>query len=317
VTKLCAMACAVLLLAGCARGSAPNAPESSQPALSGQPVPLDGLYVIEWDRGTHIGVRIDTGVVPGEHNAFAFRTSCRGGDECVVAGGGVVDANDLTAPLPDPHVGDYTDGHWTIVWRSEKPRTCDGADGRPHSAPVWSSFDIANDLTTTATLVGTGDCPFIETHHPTVTKADDSIRGPSIPDPMDQPARVVPIGAGFTGDYTVTRTPRGGGAETLTNRRVTTHCLRAEPQCVSTSVNDEAAEFSVLEFERDTFRGHATAGKQPCGSGGDGIADVTETPKPTTTSSPLHTLTGERVTAFSSGCAGTVTDDVTYTRADD
>lgn len=322
LSKLFTALCAVLLVAGCTspRDSAePTSSGTTTPTAGGTAVPLDGLYVIEWPGPvSHIGVRIDTVVKrPGERNVFAFRTACRERDECVVTGGGVPDTSDLTAPLAAVRIGDYVDGRWSIVWLTEKGMTCTGGDGKSHSSPVWTYFDIENDLTMTATLVGTGDCPFIEVHSPTVTKSSDSLHGMPVPDPAEQSARVVPVGAGFTGDYTVTRTPRGGGAETLTNRRVTTHCLRAESQCVSTSVNDEAAEFSVLEFDGDAFSRRAAAVTQPCGTGGDGVAAVTETLRSTGGSAPLRTLSGERTTTFSTGCAGSVTDDVTYSLADD
>lgn len=313
IGKLLSTLCAALILAAAcgAQGATPERP------MTGRPVPLDGLYVIEWTGDvSRSGVRVDIGRQPGERNAWALRTACDD-DGCVVTGGGIADPSTPTAPLAAVRVGDYVDGHWSIVWRTAKGPTCTGADGKTHSSPVWTHFEISDDLTMTATLVGTGDCPFVEVLKPTITKADDSLRGVPVPDPADQPARVVPVGAGFAGDYTVTRTPRAGGAEQSTTREVTTTCLRAEPHCVSTSVNDEVAELSVLEFDGDVFGRRAAAVQQPCGTGGDGVAAVTETLRPTGTSAPLRTLSGERTTTFNSGCAGTVTDDVTYALADD
>ncbi|MCP9275524.1 hypothetical protein [Mycolicibacterium arenosum] len=320
IGKLLAVVGGALILAACGAlgdGSRPTASGPPERPAAGQPVPLAGLYAIEWTGAvSHIGVPVDIGLRPGERNAWVFRTSCDD-DGCVATGGGVADNSASTVRLAAVRIGDYVDGRWSIVWRSAKGPTCAGADGKTYSSPVWTVFDITDDLTMTATLVGTGDCPFIEVHHPTITRADDSLLGAPVPDPADQPARIVPGGAGFAGDYTLTRTPRDGGVVQLSTREVTTTCLRAESRCISTSVDDDAAEFSVFEFDGDAFSRRATAVKQPCGTGGDGVAAVTETLQSTGESAPLRTLSGERTATFSAGCAGSVTDDVTYTMVDD
>lgn len=305
----------VLLLAGC--GGPPTVDRTPGSAADRSAAMLNGLYVIEWTGPvTHTGVPVDLGLKPNDRNAWAFRSACDD-DGCVATGGGIAEPDDMTAPLAAVHVGDYSDGHWSITWLSGRKLSCTGADGTPRSSPAWTHFDIADDLTMTATLVGTGDCPFIDVRRPVLTRIDDSLRGVPLPDPAGQPRRVAPVGAGFTGEYTVTRTPRGGGAEQTTTREVATHCLRTERRCVTTSVNDEAQEFSVLEFDRDAFGRRAAAVKQPCATGGDGVAEVTETLRPAQIGAPLRSVSGERTTTFIGGCTGITVDDVTYVLAND
>ncbi|QIV81362.1 hypothetical protein [Mycolicibacterium frederiksbergense] len=316
----------VMVFAGCAPAqdddaAAPTAPPaaettSSPVPVAAPPVPLDGLYVIEWTgSGTRNGVAVDD--LRREKNGWAFRTAC-GDDGCVATGGGIPDPAKPETPLAAVRVADYAQGHWSMVWTVDTGPSCTGADGVTYSAPAWSIWDIAVDakgaLTPTVTLVGAGDCPFIEVHRPIMTKADDSLGGVPVPDPADQPARVASAAAGFTGAYTLTRTPRGRpGAEQVANHEVATHCLRAEPRCVTVSVNSEAPEdFSVLQFDGNGFGRRSAGVSEPCVSGGVGVAEIVETLKPGGTAAPVRTVSGERVATFSAGCRGTVTDDVEY-----
>lgn len=314
-----------MLLAGCAPtqdgASAParETTSSAAPVVAPPPVTLDGLYVIEWTgTGTRNGVAVDD--LRREKNGWALRTACTD-DGCVATGGGIPDPAKPETPLAAVRVADYADGHWTMVWTVESGPSCTGADGVTYSAPGWSVWDIAVDakgtLTPTVTLVGAGDCPFIEVHRPIMTKAQDSLGGVPVPDPAEQPARVASAAAGFAGAYTLTRTPRGrAGAEQVANHEVVTHCLRTEARCVTTSVNSEAPEdFSVLQFDGNGFGRRSAGLSEPCATGGRGVAEVVETLKPGGTAAPLRTVSGERVATFSAGCRGTVTDDVEYALA--
>lgn len=312
-----------MLLAGCAStddrsaDSSPTPPPaSSSPPRPAPAVTLDGLYTVEWTgTGTRNGVPVDD--LRREKNGWAFRTACSD-DGCVATGGGIPDPAKPQTPLAAVRVADYADGHWSMVWFTESGPTCTGADGASYTAPAWSIWDIAVDasgtLTPTVTLVGTDDCPFIEVHRPVMTKAQDSLGGVPVPDPADQPARVVPAAAAFTGEYTVTRTPKGrAGAEQVATHTVGTHCLRTEARCVTTSVNSESAEqFSVLQFDGRAFTRRSAGMSDRCAGGAAGVAEVVETLRPGAASTPLRTASGERVTTFSSGCAGTVTDDLQY-----
>lgn len=314
----------MLVLAGCAPSEdGVSAPSEASSATTARPAPvaappdtLDGLYVIEWTgSGTRNGVPVDD--LRREKNGWAFRTACDD-DGCVATGGGIPDPAKPETPLAAVRVADYADGHWTMVWTVENGPSCTAADGVTYTAPAWSIWDIAVDaagtLTPTVTLVGAGDCPFIEVHRPIMTKGQDSLGGVPVPDPADQPARAAAAAAGFTGAYTLTRTPRGrAGAAQTANHEVMTQGLRTEARCVSTSVNSEAPEdFSVLQFDGNGFGRRSAGMSEPCAAGGTGVAEVVETLKPGGTAAPLRTLSGERVATFSAGCRGSVTDDVEY-----
>ncbi|MGK2870405.1 MAG: hypothetical protein ACSLFA_27920 [Mycobacterium sp.] len=294
---------------------ASDPPASRAPSVA-PPVTLDGLYVVEWTgSGTRNGVAVDD--LRRDKNGWAFRTAC-GDDGCIATGGGIPDPAKPKTPLAAVRVADYTDGHWTMVWSVESGPSCTGADGVTYSASGWSIWDIAVDaagtLTPTVTLVGAGDCPFIEVHRPIMTKAQDSLGGVPVPDPAEQPARVASATAGFTGSYTLTRTPRGRpGAEQVATHEVATHCLRAEARCVTTSVNSAAPEdFSILQFDGNGFSRRSAGVSEPCAAGGTGVAEVVETLKAGGTAAPLRTVSGERVATFSAGCVGVATDAVEY-----
>lgn len=327
-SALMAAVSAVVVLAGCAPAQdGASAPSTTVGETTSRPTPaftppavtLDGLYVIEWTgSGTRNGVAVDD--LRREKNGWAFRTACDD-DGCVATGGGIPDPAKPQTPLAAVRVADYADGHWTMVWSVESGPSCTGADGVTYSAPGWSIWDIAVDaagtLTPTVTLVGAGDCPYIEVHRPIMTRSEETLGGVPVPDPAKQPARIASAAAGFTGAYTLTRTPRGRpGAAQVANHQVATHCLRTETRCVTTSVNSKAPEdFSVLQFDGNGF-GRRTAGvSEPCAAGGTGVAEVVETLKPDGTAAPLRTVSGQRVATFGAGCRGSVTDDVEYALA--
>ena len=316
--------CATLVLAGCATSSTTwtvsGTPVTERPAAERPPATLDGLYAIEWvDDSTFYGTPPDEARAPRTRHAWAYRTACDA-EGCIATGGSIADVDDFTAPLQSVRVADYADGHW--VSTSEREVSCTAADGATRTSNVWVVWDIAVDsaggLAPTVTMTGTDDCPFIAVHRPTMTRGDGSLHGVPVPDPADQPAPAVPAGAGFDGDYTVTRTPRGrADNQRVSRHEVTTHCLREEPRCVTMAVNPEAPEdFSVLQFDGDEFGRRSAAVEQPCGTG-DAVAEVTETLRPDGTSAPLRTLTGERIATFRAGCPGSVVDDVEYALADD
>lgn len=319
---------AVLVLAGCApsrdgaeapaapAAPAPSATTSAPAAVVAPPVTLDGLYTIEWTgTGTRNGLPVED--LRREKNGWAFRTAC-GADGCVATGGGIPDPAKPQTPLAAVRVADYADGHWSMVWAIDTGPSCTGADGVTYSAPAWSIWDIAVDakgaLTPTVTLVGAGDCPFIEVHRPIMTKGEDSLGGVPVPDPAKQPARVASAAQGFTGTYTLTRTPRGRpGAAQVADHEVATHCLRTGDRCVTTSVDSKTPEqFSVLQFDGNGYGRRSAGVSEPCAAGGTGVAEVVESLKPGGTAAPLRTVSGERVATFSAGCRGTVTDDVEY-----
>jgi hypothetical protein len=161
---------------------------------------------------------------------------------------------------------------------------------------------------------------------PTMTRAGDPLPGFPAADPTTQPERKVPAAAAFHGDYTVTRSRRDQpGAPETANHEVVTACLRAEDRCVTTSTSTAPrdptapfAEFSVLQFGEGTFGRTAAAASRACDGGGQGVATESETlALPPNASTPLRTLTCERVATFTAGCAGKVVDDVEYALTSD
>src|SRR5689334_21137242 len=139
----------------------------------------------------------------------------------------------------------------------------------------------AGELRPTVTRVGTVDCPYIDVHRAIMTRGCDSLGGVPGHNPALLAARYATAAAGYTGAYTLTRTPRGRpGAAQVVNQQVATHCLRTETRCVTTSVNSEAPEnFAIFLFDGNGF-GRLTAGEsEPCAAGGTGVAEVVETLK--------------------------------------
>lgn len=317
-----------MVLAGCSSdaGSGSASSPGSEPG-DGKPivqpaVALDGSYVVAWDgTGTKNGAPADD--MNKARNGWVFRTAC---DEnrCVATGGSIVDPNNPIAPLKNVRVADYVDGRWLIVNVNEGAATCDGPAGEKYTSDGWTIWDIAiapdKTLTPTVTTVGTNDCPFVNVMSPTMTRVGDLLPGFPLTDPADQPQGKLPAAAAFRGAYTVTRTRRGQTApREVTNHEVQTSCLRAEDRCVTTSTSRREpgapfAEMLVYQFADDTFgRTSAPAGR-PCDGGPEGMASEAETLPLSSAapSDPLKVLTGERVTTFTSGCGGSVVDDVTY-----
>lgn len=317
-----AMVATILLsvLAGCSADGEPE-PKAVEPLVN-----LDGSFIVEYDgTGTANGAPA-TGLTEGKAG-WVFRSSC---DEnrCVAAGGEITDPNNPAAPLQNPRVADYVDGRWVMVNFTENSAACTGPNGERFTGDVWAVWDIAiapdMTLTPTVTQVGTGDCPSISTLTPIMTRAGDALPEFPAPDPSAQPPRQVAPASAFRGNYTLTKTRRGGqpGEPEVTELGVATNCLRTTDRCVTTATvpgepGGTNAFLGVYEFADGKFVRTMVPLPAACVDGRSGIAAETETLSLPTdaTSNPLRELTGELTATFTSGCPGAVVYDVAYVLA--